>query len=100
MRNLSKLNKNEAIKDRISGDIKNVFEEKDYYIPVRTNYFNNNNYIEYEINGDRNKIASFKEHRNKIKPYLKYHKNFKKSYIWKIQLMIAINFMSFNDADE
>ena len=30
-----------------------------------------NNYIEYENNGDKNKIPSVKEYPHKIKPYLK-----------------------------
>ena len=48
---------NEAIKDRILRDINTLFEkEDDYYKPVRMGNFWNNSYIEYESNGDRNKI--------------------------------------------
>ena len=39
----------------------NHFErEKDYYKPVRVGNIWSRNYIEYEINGDRNKIYQLK----------------------------------------
>ena len=49
-----------VIKDRILGDIKNIFEHEgeNYYKSVRVNNFWSNNFIEYESNGDRNKIQS------------------------------------------
>ena len=63
---------NEAIKDKIIGDIRNLFEHEkgDYYKPVRVNNFCSNNYIEYESNGDRNKMLSVEQYPNKIRPYL------------------------------
>ena len=52
--------KTKEIKDKILGDIKNLFEqekeEDNYYKPVRASNFWSNKYIEYESNGDRNKI--------------------------------------------
>ena len=59
---LFKLKKeNEAIKDRIIREIRTLFEqEDDYYKPIRVGNFWNNNYIEYESNGDRNKNLSVK----------------------------------------
>ena len=39
-------------------------EEDDSYKPIRVGSFWNNNYIEYESNGDRNKNLSLKEHLN------------------------------------
>ena len=59
---LFKLKKeNEAIKDRIITEIRTLFEqEDDYYKPIRVGNFWNNNYIEYESNGDRNKNLSVK----------------------------------------
>ena len=51
IRNLFSLKKeNEAIKDKIIRDFKNLFEheEEDYYKPVRESNFWSNNYIEYE----------------------------------------------------
>ena len=89
---------NKAIKDRILKDIKNIFEngeEKNYFKPVRTSNFWSNNYIEYECNSDRNKKLLVEEYFNKIRPYLKDIINkLKKSDTWKIQLTIAINFIS------
>ena len=54
-------------------DINTLFEqqEEDFYKPVRVVTFWNNNYIEYESSGDRNKNLSVKEYFNEIKPYLK-----------------------------
>ena len=44
------------IKDRINRDIRTLFEqEEDYYKPRRVINFWNNNYIEYQSNGDKNK---------------------------------------------
>ena len=48
---------NEATKDRIIKDIRNLFqheEKENYYKPVRVANFWSSNYIEYENNGDRN----------------------------------------------
>ena len=63
IRNLFKLKRdNEAIKDRIIQDIKILFEqEDDYYKPIRTDNFWNNNYIAYESNGGENKNLSVKD---------------------------------------
>ena len=58
-------------------------------------------YIEYESSGDRNKNLSLKEYLDKIKPYLRdIIINPQKSDTWKIQLTIAINFISSKDVDE
>ena len=64
IRNLFKLKKeNEAIKNKINRDIRTlVKQEGDYYKPIRVGNFWNNNYIEYESSGDRNKKLSVKEH--------------------------------------
>ena len=62
------------IKDRIIRDIRVLFEqqqEEDYYKPKRVSNFWNDNYIEYESNGDRNRNLSPDEYHNNIKPYLK-----------------------------
>ena len=58
-------------------------------------------FIEYEINGDRNKTLSIKEYHDEVKPYLKVIiNNIKKFDTLKIQLTIAINFISFKDIDK
>ena len=57
---------NEAIKDKIVRDIRNLFEyeEKDYYQPLRLYNFWTNNYIEYESNSDRNKTLTVEKYVN------------------------------------
>ena len=40
-----------------------------YCKPVRVNNFWNNNFIEYENNGDRNKTLLLKEYLDELKPY-------------------------------
>ena len=99
IRNVFRLKKvNEAIKDKILRDIRNRFEnekEEDCYKPVRVSNFWRNNYIEYESNGYRNKTLSVEKYLNRIRPYLKdLIDNLRKSDTWKIQLTVAINFIS------
>ena len=63
--------------------------------------FWNNNYIEYEISDDRNKILSLDEYLNKIELYLRnIIIDLQNSDTWKIQLTIAINFFSSKDDEE
>ena len=104
MRNLFRLKtQNEASKDRIIRDIRNLFgeEEEDYYNPVRMGNFWSRDYIKYESNGGRNKTLSIEQCLREVKPYLKDIINdFKKSETLKIQLTIAINFVSLKDTDE
>ena len=103
IRNLFKLKKeNLTIKDRIIRDIRTLFElGDDYYKPIRVGNFLNNSYIKYESNGDRNKNQLVKEYLVRIKPYLRdLIINLQKSGTWKIQLTIAINFISSKDIDE
>ena len=81
----------------------NIFERDkgDYYKPVRTDNFWSRNYIEYESNGDTNKALSIENYLNKIRPLLKDIINdLKKSFMWKIQLTIAVNFIFSKDTDE
>ena len=51
---------------------KKLFDEvdKDYYKPIKTTSAFNNNYIEYESKGDKEKKLSPKEYLNMITPYL------------------------------
>ena len=94
---------NRLIKDRIIRDIGALFEQEkeDYYKPKRVSNFWNNNYTEYESNGDKNRNLSLDEYLNKTEPYLRNTTiNLQKSDTWKIQLTIAINFISSKDAEE
>ena len=78
-----------------------ITKKKNYNKPVRVSNFWSNNYIEYKSNGDRNKTPSVEEYLNKIRPYFKdIINNIKTSDTWKIQLTIAINFISSIDNDE
>ena len=61
IRNLFRLEKNQAIKYRILRDIKNVLEheeEENYYKPVIIGNFLSNNYIKYKRNSDKKKTLS------------------------------------------
>ena len=57
-------NKDRKVKDRIIRDIRTLFEEKEenYYTLKRVGNFWNNNYIEFESNGDRNKNLLLQEY--------------------------------------
>ena len=53
------------------------------------------------INSDENKNLSLDEYLNKTEPYLRNIRiNLQKSDTWKIQLTVAINFISSKDAEE
>ena len=84
IRNLFKP-KNEAIKGRIIREIKTLFEQENhYYKPIRVGNVWNNNNIEDEINGDRNKNLAVKEYLKEIKPYFEGHNNWS-SKIWYVK---------------
>ena len=60
----------------------------------------NNNYIEYESNDDKNRNLSLGEYLNKIEPCLRdIIIDLQNSDTWKIQLTIAINFISSKDTE-
>ena len=87
-------------KDRMR-DIRKLKHEKDYYEPKRISNFWNNNYIEYRSNGDKNRNLSLDEYLHKIKPYLRNMIiNLQNFDVWKIQLTIAITFISSKDAED
>ena len=57
--------------------------------------------LEFESKGDRNKNMSIEEHPNKRKPYLKdIMIDLQKPDTWKIQLKIAISFISSKDTNK
>ena len=74
IRNLFKLRKKKDndIKDKIIRDIRFLLEteEGDYYEPIRTCNAFDDNFIEHESKGDKNKIVSIEEYLNGIKRYL------------------------------
>ena len=73
-----------------------MHESKEYfYEPVRRSNAFNNNFIEYEINGDKDKILSVKEYLDMIRQYLSDIINDHKTQVeWKIKLSMEINFIS------
>ena len=76
-------------------------KKKRYYEPKRVRNFLNDNYIEYEINGDKHRNLSLDEYLNKIESYLKnVIINLQISDTWKIQLIIAINSISSKYVEE
>ena len=92
------------IKGRIIRDIRTLFEKEegeDCYKPKRVSKFPNNNYIEYESNGDKNRNLSLDEYLNKVEPYLSNAIiDLENSNAWKVHLTIAINFIFSKDAEE
>ena len=92
--------------------------DEDYYKPIIARGAFNSSYIQYESKGDKGKNLPIKKYLNMIKPYLsdiindhkthglvRYHSGNKTwveetSSEWKIQLTMAINFISFKDSNE
>ena len=96
---------NKVIKDRILRDIRNLFgyeeELENHYKPVTMGNFWCNYYIEHERKGNINKTISVEKYINKIRSYLKDIMNKLNTLNkWKIQLIIAINFIFSKDNDE
>ena len=69
--------------------------------PIRAGNFSNNTYIQFKSNGDRNRNLSAPEHLNELEPYLRdIIISLQKSDTWKIQVTIAIKFISSKDIDK
>ena len=75
--------------------IENLFNEidEDYYKLIKTKGAFNNNYIEYESRGDKDKNISVREYLFMIMPYLRGIIEYNLSGKWKIQLTMKINFI-------
>ena len=70
-------------------------KKKNYYDTKWVNNFWNNNYIEYESNGDKKRNLSLDQDFHKIEPYLRNIMiNLQNSDTWQIQLIIAIDIIS------
>ena len=99
-------------------DLFDLSNDEDYYEPMLVKSAFDGNYIQYESKGDKGKTQSIKRYFRMIKPYLgdlinnhkthgsaRYHSG-NKSWIekpsseLKIQLTMAINFISSKDSDE
>ena len=96
-------NDNEYLDYKGIRQIENLFDkiDEDYYKPIKTNGAFNDNYMEYESRGDKDRNLSLEDYLNIIKPFLKDMINNHKTYgEWKIQLIMRINFISPLDTDE
>ena len=101
--------------------VKDLFDlpiDEDFYKPIITNGAFNNNYIQYESKGNKDKTLTTSEYLDMIRPYLRDIINDHKTQAewiihsgnaiikhktqseWKIQLTMAINFISSKDSDE
>ena len=92
--------------------------DEDYYEPILVKSVFDGNYIQYESRGNKGKNLSVKRYLKMIKPNLsdlinrhkthglaRYHSGNKSwtgktSSEWKIQITMAINFISSKDSDE
>ena len=75
---------------------------EDYYKPIIVNGTFNNTYIQYESNGDKDKILTISKYLDMIRPYLVDMINDNKNQSeWKIKLSAEVNFVSSKpDSDE
>ena len=101
-------------------DVKDLFDlsiDEDYYKPIITNVAFNNNYIQYESKGNKDKILTLREYLDMIRSYLSNiindHKTqgewrihsgntiteHKNQGEWEIHLTMVINFISSKDFD-
>ena len=99
-------------------DLFDLSVDENYYKPIIARGAFDGNYTQYESKGEKGKNLSIKEYLNIIKPYIsdiinnhkthglvRYHSGNKTwvketSSEWKIQLTMAINFISSKDSDE
>ena len=74
---------------------------KDYYKPKIVSNLWVNNYIEHGSNADKNRNLSLDEYLNKTGSYSRnITTELQNSDSWKIELAVAINFISSKDAKE
>ena len=99
MREIKKENRD---KDKILRELRFLlYLEKDHYKPIKTDSAFNNNYIQYESIGDEDKNLSIQEYIDTIRPYLSDIIDNQKTQVeWKINLTIAITFISSKNSNE
>ena len=126
-KNLTKLEENlsktknyydyDGIEYREIRNVRDLFDlsiDEDYYNPIISKSAFDSSYIQHESKGDKEKNLSIKKYLKMIKPYIsdlinnhkihglvRYHSG-DKTWLkeWKIQLTMAINFVSSKDSDE
>ena len=86
--------------DKIIRDLRALYQSnEDYYEPKKIKGAFNDNYVEYESNGIKDKRLSIEGYLNMIRPYLSNIMDDHKSE-WRIQLTMEINFISIKDSSE
>ena len=76
-----------------------IWTRKDYYKPAKNFNVFNNNYNEYESNGDKSKVLSIKKYFDQIKPYLiDIINNLKNQGEWKIHFEAWLNAWKSNNS--
>ena len=91
---IEEIRKENHDENKIIRDLRALYEpEEDYYKPQKVKGAFDDDYIEYESNGDKGKLLSIEEYLNMIKPHLR---NIIGDYKdgWKIQLAMEISFVS------
>ena len=69
--------------------------KKNCYKPIKTKGAFNNNYVEYESRGNKNKNLLLEDYLDTIRPFLRDMINIHKAHgEWKIQLKMQITFIS------
>ena len=91
---IKEIKKENRDENKIIRDLRALYEpEEDYYEPQKIKIAFDDNYIEYESNGNKDKKLCIEEYLNMIRPYLSRiiddHKDG-----WKIQLTMEISFVS------
>ena len=86
-------------------DIENLFDEvskEDYYKPILVKSSFKSNYKYYESRGDKEKRLSVRQYLDNITPYLYDFINDHRipRRVWKIQISMRVNFVSFKDTGE
>ena len=96
-------NNNEDLDYKGIRQIENLFDkiDEDYYKPIRTKGAFNDDYVEYESRGDKDKNLTPEDYLDIIRPFLRDIINNHKTHgEWKIQLTMQITFISSLDIGE
>ena len=100
LKTVEEIRKENYDSDKIIKYLRALYESnEDYYESEKINGTFNDNYVEYESNGDKDKRLSIEEYLDMIRPYsskiIDYHKD-----EWNIQLTMEDGFISIEDFRE
>ena len=89
-KDIKEIRKENRDENKIIRDLRALYEpEEDYYKPQKIKSVFDDNYFEYESNGDKNKTLSIGEYLSMIRPYLTNITDEHKDG-WKIQLTMEV----------